>query len=114
LDGASLPAFVFDRVEFWAKPHVLVAATSAPVGPAHAVALALAGVLQRETGRLGFVPDVKPFRPHVTLARKVVRVSRELDMHPVRWDLDGFALVESRTDPEGSQYTVVESFALQL
>ena len=108
---ASLAELIFDRIEFWAKAHVLVAATSASVSPAHALTLALSRVLQQETTALGFAPDLKPFRPHITLARKVVRVSRAVEMRPVRWSLDGFALVESRTEPEGSQYTVLENFS---
>jgi len=110
--GESTPELIFERVEFWIKAHVLVATTPAPTGPAHALALALAAMLQRETSCLGLTPDLKPFRAHVTLARKVVRVSRALDMRAVCWGLDGFALVESRTDPEGAQYSVLESFVL--
>ncbi len=107
------PDFTFDRIELWPKSHVLVAATSASESPAHALAVALSGALERGARELGLAPDLKPFRSHVTLARKVVRVSRSLDMRPVRWSLDGFALVESRTEPEGSQYSVLERFALQ-
>jgi 2'-5' RNA ligase len=110
---ASAPELVFERIEFWAKAHVLVATTAVPAGgPAHAVAVALADMLLRETSRLGLTPDLKPFRAHVTLARRVVRVSRSFDMRAVHWALNGFALVESRTAPEGSQYSVLESFAL--
>ena len=109
----SAPELVFERIEFWAKAHLLVATTAAPAsGPAHAVAVALAEMLQRETSRLGLTHDLKPFRAHVTLARRVVRVSRSFDMRAVHWALNEFALVESRTAPEGSQYSVLESFAL--
>jgi 2'-5' RNA ligase len=104
------PDFTFDRIEFWPKSHLLVAATSASLGPAHALAVELSGALRRRASALGLAPDLKPFRAHVTLARKVVRVSRALEMRPVRWSLDGFALVESRTEPEGAQYCVLERF----
>jgi 2'-5' RNA ligase len=102
--------FVFDRIELWARSHVLVATTSMSGTAAHVLAAALCRVLQRETSCLGFACDPKPFRAHVTLARKVGRVSRTLHMHPVRWNLTGFALVESRTAPEGSQYSVLAEF----
>jgi 2'-5' RNA ligase len=110
IESGATPDFLFDRVELWTKAHVLVATTSATVSPAHTLAQALANVLQRETAALRFTPDLKSFRAHVTLARKVVRVSRALEMRPVRWSLDGFALVQSRTEPEGSVYTVLGRF----
>jgi RNA 2',3'-cyclic 3'-phosphodiesterase len=111
-DGSSAPAFVFDRIELFQKAHVLVATTSAASGTGHLVANALAGSLQRETSRAGFAPDLKPFRAHVTLARKVAFLKTVLRMEPVEWRFTAFALVESKTDPEGPVYTVLQSFPL--
>ena len=60
--------------------------------------------------RAGLTPDPKPLHAHVTLARKV-GVEHELSPpRPVAWHVDGFALVESDTDPEGATYKVVASF----
>jgi 2'-5' RNA ligase len=103
---------IFDRIEYWPKSHILVAATSTSASPGHALAAALWAVLDKGMRGLGLEPDLKPFRAHVTLARKVARLGRALDMRPVSWSLEGFALVESRTMPEGSQYSVLQSFAL--
>jgi 2'-5' RNA ligase len=33
-------------------------------------------------------------------------------MEPVEWRFTAFALVESKTDPEGPVYTVLQSFPL--
>src|SRR5262249_17583039 len=113
--GAAPPQLVFDRVEFWEKARVLVATASgtgegsgpasmraAPVPPVAdaaasglAIATALRENLLRETHRAGFAPDLKPFRAHVTVARKVARLTHSLHMHAVRWPLTGLALVES-------------------
>ncbi len=112
-DSRLPPAFVFDHIELWQKAHVLVATTSASSGDGHLVANALVGILQRETGRAGFAPDLKPFRAHVTLARKVAFLKTALRMEPVEWRVAGFALVESRTDPEGPVYTVLQSYPLE-
>ena len=101
---------VFDQIEFWEKPRVLVATTSPASTPGHAGADALNRVLQREASRAGLHADVKPFHAHVTLARKVGRVTHELGMHPVTWQLSELALIDSRTDPAGPVYTVLESF----
>jgi 2'-5' RNA ligase len=103
---------VFDQVEFWEKPRVLVATTSAASAAGNALAEALNRTLERETSRAGMHSDVKPFHAHVTLARKVGRVTHELAMHPVAWRLNELALIDSRIGPEGSVYTVLESFPL--
>jgi RNA 2',3'-cyclic 3'-phosphodiesterase len=105
---APPPELVFDRVEHWEKPRVLVATASAAL----TVVNALAAGLQTETLRAGFAPDLKPFRAHVTVARKVARLTHSLRMHEVRWPVTGSALVESCTLPEGPLYSVINSWPL--
>ena len=103
---------VFDQIEFWEKPRVLVATASTASAAGHVVADALNRTLQRETSRAGLHADLKPFHAHVTLARKVGRVTHEFAMQPVAWRLSELALIESRTDSAGPVYTVLESFPL--
>ena len=100
---------VFDQIEFWEKPRVLVATASPASAAGHAVAEALNRTLQRETSRAGLHVDAKPFHAHVTLARKVGRVTHELGLHPVAWRLSELALIDSRTEPAGPVYTVLAS-----
>jgi 2'-5' RNA ligase len=101
-------ALEVDRLEHWAKPQVLCAsATNTP-----APAADLARTLRDDLLDAGFAPDVKPFRAHVTLARKVGRVARLLSMRPVAWRCADFALVESRTEPSGSLYSRIASWPL--
>jgi len=104
--GLDLPAFklIFDRLEHWPKPAILCALCSRPPPEAGELAAGLWKALAKQ----GFVPDARPYRPHVTLARKVAKPHAIGDMHPVAWPVDGVALVESITAPEGSQYTVIE------
>ena len=123
--------FEFERLEHWKPPQVLCAvptvvvpaaavlrsgmampAAPAPAAGSRAAAQALAGALRDELVSAGFSPDLKPFRAHVTLARKVKRASRELDMQTALWSFNDFALVESRTEPQGAVYRVLERFAL--
>jgi 2'-5' RNA ligase len=108
----SPPLLTYDRIEFWKKAHVLVATTSAASGAGHSLASALVGVLQRETISAGFAPDLKPFRAHVTVARKVSRVSQALHMHAVQWPVTGLTLVESVTLAEGPRYDAIDSWTL--
>ena len=97
-----------DHLEHWAGPRVLCAAPSEP----SAAAVKLAGALEQQLSAVGFSPDIKPFRPHVTVARKVTLPSRLLQMQPVSWRFGSFALIESRTLESGPVYSVVEVYAL--
>ncbi|HVC30312.1 MAG TPA: RNA 2',3'-cyclic phosphodiesterase [Steroidobacteraceae bacterium] len=98
----------FDHLEYWRAAQLLCVAPAEPSAPA----AALAGRLQARLAQSGFAPDLKPFRPHVTVVRKVSRPGRIGKMQPVEWSFTQLALIESRTLPEGSLYSVVESYAL--
>jgi 2'-5' RNA ligase len=97
-----------DAIEHWRKPQVLVA-TARETPPA---AVALAEGLQRALTDAGFSPDLKPFRVHATVARKVRRVARELHLEPVHWSFDSLHLVQSETHPDGSAYRTVKKWVL--
>lgn len=98
----------WDRLEHWRAAQLLCAVAAEPSTRAAALAASLQGLL----AQAGFAPDLKPFRPHVTVARKVARPIRLAKMPPVPWSLRELALVESRTLPEGALYSVVESYPL--
>lgn len=61
----------------------------------------------------GLAPDTKPFRAHVTVARKVpapaLRTHHwpELLSPPLPFTASGFVLMESTRDPEGPRYKVI-------
>ncbi len=98
----------FDHLEHWRAAQLLCAAPAEPSRPA----AALAGRLQALLAQSGFAPDLKPFRPHVTVVRKVARPGASGRMQPVVWRFTELALIESRTLPAGARYSVVESFPL--
>jgi 2'-5' RNA ligase len=110
-DGTPLQ-LVFDRIEHWKKPQIVCATAGEESPGAVATIDSLAERLKREAVSAGFAPDLRPFRAHVTVARKVARTTRSLDMHSVRWSCSEFALVESRTEAAGAVYSVVESWPL--
>ena len=62
--------------------------------------------------RAGFTPDLRPFREHLTLARKVRYPTQAAPMRPVHWTVGGFALMASRTESTGPVYSIVESYLL--
>ncbi len=93
-------AIEFDRVEHWRKPQVAcLVASQVPTGLA-----ALVTQLRAELVLEGFTVEARPFRPHVTLARKVRSAAGTRLEPPFAWRADGFALVRSVTDPAGSRY----------
>jgi len=122
----------FDRLVHWKRPQILCALAGAaamadedsagegsrtenperaePSAPSSAARLAT--LLKEKTSAAGFTPDLKPFRPHVTLARKVVHAPTRCELSAVQWDFDAFALIESRTESAGPVYSVIESYLL--
>jgi 2'-5' RNA ligase len=106
--GSGPIAITLDALEHWRKSQVLVA-TSRETPRA---AVVLAEQLKAALVEQGFAPDLKPFRVHATVARKVRRVTRELHIAPVRWSVDAVHLVESRTGPGGSAYSTVKKWVL--
>lgn len=98
--GGSPVSIDFDHVEHWRKSQVVcLVASRVPTGLA-----ALVLQLQAELAAEGFATETRPFRPHVTLARKVRSAAGTCLEPPFLWQTKGFALVRSVTDPMGSRY----------
>ncbi len=57
--------------------------------------------------------EERPFAAHLTLIRKARRPGSIPRLPKVRWPVDEFLLVASRTSSKGSTYTPVERFALR-
>jgi 2'-5' RNA ligase len=112
LAGADCPEspleLAFDHLEHWRAAQLLCALPA--TSPTRTVALARS--LQSLLTASGFAPDLKPFRPHVTVARKVSRPSPLAGMHPVVWRFAQLALIESRTLADGALYSVVAAYPL--
>jgi 2'-5' RNA ligase len=104
----SPATLTFARLVHWREPQILCALAAEESPTARGLALAL----QEATAALGLSPDRKPFQAHVTLARKVVRPGALLKLRPVEWRFDAFALIDSRTEPSGPVYSVIDSYPL--
>lgn len=105
----------FDALEHWVKPKI-VCATASAAGVVGADALARA--ISDELIAAGFSPDIKPFRAHLTLARKVRVAQAEALALPQSLQpgfvvrCEEFVLMQSRRGERGSIYSVVESWPL--
>jgi len=93
----------FDRLEHWARPRVLVAATTHLPDDLRR----LVDELWRRLDRLGFPREARPYRPHVTLARDIRSVRHDFRWQPLAWPVDRLELVESVPGPGGSNYRPV-------
>jgi 2'-5' RNA ligase len=60
----------------------------------------------------GFPREERPFKAHVTLARKVRSAPSVVDFAPVPWLVQGFALVESIAQPQGVRYAPLAHWPL--
>lgn len=90
----------FDSVALWRRAQVLCLEASATPAPLSSLLLQLRAALAAR----GFDPERRPFRPHVTLARKVASASPGPLTHAIVWPAESFALVKSVTGPAGSRY----------
>ena len=103
----------FERVEYWAKPKVLVTMPG-EVPPA---GLAIVERLWAGLERLGYTREARPWRPHLTLARRIRRPPPEnLVLEPVEsaggeppWRL---ALVDSMSHADGPRYKPLADWPL--
>jgi 2'-5' RNA ligase len=111
-------ALRFDTLEVWDKPKILcaTAANDGAAAPAEKLARDLGAALVAA----GFTPDIKPFRAHLTLGRKVsaqvltdagLVFPRALD-ESLLMSADKFVLMSSRRDGDRSIYSVVDSWLL--
>lgn len=90
----------FDRVEYWRKPRVLCLAASAPPPPL----LDLVADLQVALRARGFELERRPYRAHLTVARKARPTADGPLVPPLCWPAHGFALLESISDRQGARY----------
>ncbi len=59
---------------------------------------------------LGFAPDSRTFKPHVSLVRKAPGGLGSRLAQPIVWAVDDFVLVRSETLPAGPVYSLLERF----
>ena len=97
-----------DRVGYWSRPKSYwLGCETVP-----AALLDLVVQLNRYLSSCGYQPDLRPYTPHITLARKVQQAPKIDQVTPIGWNLDHFHLVRSQTRTEGAQYEVVGQWPL--
>ena len=72
----------------------------------------LHGTLAQALAQRGFPIERRPFRPHVTLARRCSRSAASSDASAVSWWVDRLALVVSTPASDGSHYQTLAEWRL--
>jgi 2'-5' RNA ligase len=97
-----------DAVEYWRRPEVLCLVARNLPSPLGSLVEQLRAALAAQ----GFETETRPFKAHLTLARKVRHPVRLPPFEPLPWPVADFALMESITDRAGSVYTPLETWPL--
>ena len=71
--------------------------------------LALHANLSQALVALGLQPEARSYKPHVTLARRANNAVVPPEAEPLIWQIDGYALVESKPG-NGGAYSVLQTY----
>ena len=93
----------FDQPAFWSKPRILCLLMQ----HCDEQLLMLFNELKHKVEQCGIKTEERPYKPHVTLARKV---SKPIDAKAfsIEWPVQSFCLVESRSTVDGVNYQVIQ------
>lgn len=98
-----------ERVGYWPKPAVV---WLGPRSPGDEL-LRLVANLNTELESVGFGPDHRPYRPHLTLLREAERGPEQPYLERrINWPVVDFSLIESQTRAEGLVYTPLKTWPL--
>ncbi|HMH17223.1 MAG TPA: RNA 2',3'-cyclic phosphodiesterase [Burkholderiales bacterium] len=97
---------ILDRPGYWKHNRIAWAGASVVPPGLDVLVSELRGALAKSQIRF----DAKSFVPHVTLLREAREPGAMPAFEPIEWRLDGFALVQSVTLPQGSRYAIRKSW----
>jgi 2'-5' RNA ligase len=100
---------VLDRPGYWKRNHIAWAGASAVPDGLGEMVRELRCALARS--RIDF--ELKEFVSHVTLLRNAEEPQAMPLLEPIRWEIDGFALVRSPIERGGGPYAVLNSWGLR-
>lgn len=109
-DTIAGEAFVLqlEQIGHWPRPRIVWLAPQKTPG----ALIALVQQLRQGLTACGYQPETRPYRAHMTLARKVAGHFPANQVAPSVWPVEHFCLVQSVTDPGGAQYQVLRTWPL--
>lgn len=97
-----------DRIDYWPRPRILLLGSSETPEPLAALVKGLqAGLVE-----CGFRPEKRPFRPHVTLARKARQAAPSTLERPLSWRPLEFVLAGSSMEAKPPRYQILKRWQL--
>ena len=111
--GQSLPVPAFeltlDKLEFWSRPEVLCLTASAVPEPLQT----LVGQLNAALDDARFPTEKRPYRPHLTLARRAWQLpTLDAKFSGLAWKAQQCCLVESKPREMGSPYGILRTLPM--
>jgi len=110
-DGVAAAPFTleFTHLGFFPRPRVVWSGCD----QTPEALTSLVDTLRRGLRGCGITPEVRPYRAHLTLARKASVEPGFGGPHaPIHWPVDAFHLLESKTLSSGAQYNILRSWTL--
>lgn len=108
MEGFRVPVtpfeLVLDTATVWHQSIAVLEPSSKP--PA---LLDLHAALAREVDRLGLIVEERPYKPHVTMARRGGGAVPPQTLSPLHWQVDSYALVQSKIG-EGGEYQLLQRY----
>jgi len=99
----------FDRVGHWSRSRALWLAPGNSPEPLNQ----LVADLHRGASACGLSLDERPYRPHLTLMRKVATVPEGVSIASIDWLVSSFVLLRSVPVLEGVRYEVLRQWPLR-
>lgn len=88
---------ILDRLGYWSGPQIL---WLAPSHTPHQL-ISLREGIKPHLVRCDVMIDKRPYRPHITLARKVKKPPPKIKIDPLSWHVNQYSLMESLPRPSG-------------
>lgn len=99
---------VLTRVGWWRQAGILWVGTN--LVPRELSSLVK--LIKRHGKARGLAVDQRPYKPHVTIARKVKQITVPQETFELAWKVNSFVLVGSKSTNTGVEYSVINEWSL--
>lgn len=99
----------FDHVCYWRRPQVIYLGVKEQPRALEG----LVSSLRRGAEACDLKTERRPFKAHLTLARKAKHPSSEINLQAIDWQVNSFVLVRSKLSQMGARYEVLRRWQLQ-
>ena len=107
--GSNPFSLHLEKIGIWKRSGVLwLAPGKIPAALEH-----LVEALQRHANQQGISVDNRPYKPHVTLARKMKKTIKTRPSPAIHWPVEHFILAESTPTESGSVYRTLHKWPLK-